>query len=279
MQKKHHFLICLIPSILYTNDAYAWGLVTHVYFAHSLLWAMPMLDPRLRKAILNFPDLVMAGACLPDLAIISKRFSNTHHWGNAHEMLNNATDDESLAVAIGFASHLYIDVIAHNHFVPAHEEMWTDKGMFAHISSEWAMDAHLNPLLIKSPGDLLAQYANVLSQCMANQFNCTIDEAKKTIITLSFWDKMLRRFKIPSMIYYTSRMLDKRVHQHFIYYIAKTQIAIADIGIVLSGVKPAWEAELLHLSDSQLSAWRLDCLGDLALLHPAPIQYFGAHTD
>ena len=263
-----------MPIIFHANEANAWGLVTHVYFAHSLLWAMPLLDPRLKKAIQNFPDLVMAGACLPDLAIISKRYRNTHNWQRAHELLDNAKNEEELAIAIGFASHLYIDVIAHNHFVPAHEEMWSDKGMLAHISSEWAMDAHLSPLLNKPPGALLHANADKLAQFIAPQFNCDIKDTKRLILKLSFWDRMLRNLKIPNMIYHTSRILDKRVHQHFIYYIAKTQVAIADIGIVLSGIKPAWEAELITLSASQLSAWRLECLGELALLHPAPIQYF-----
>lgn len=260
--------------IVHANEANAWGLITHVYFAHSLLWAMPLMDTRLRKAIQNFPDLVMAGACLPDLAIISKHFSNTHHWQHAHELLDSANNEEDLAIAIGYASHLYIDVIAHNHFVPAHEEMWSDKGMFTHISSEWAMDAHLSPLLIKSPGELLSTNADKLARFIAKQFNCDIKETKTLILKLSFWDRMLRTFRIPHLIYFASQILDKRVHKHFIYYIAKTQVAIADIGIVLSGIKPSWEAELHNLSASQLSAWRLECLGELALLHPAPIQYF-----
>ena len=146
--------------------------------------------------------------------------------------------------------------------------------MLAHISSEWAMDAHLSPLLSKPPGALLRANAGKLAQFIAPQFNCDIKDTKRLILKLSFWDRMLRNLKIPNMIYHTSRILDKRVHQHFIYYIAKTQVAIADIGIVLSGIKPAWEAELITLSASQLSAWRLECLGELALLHPAPIQYF-----
>jgi hypothetical protein len=274
MQKKLQSIFWLIPIIFHANEANAWGLVTHVYFAHSLLWAMPLLDPRLRKAIQNFPDLVMAGACLPDLAIISKRYCKTHSWQNAHALLENAKNEEELAIAIGFASHLYIDVIAHNHFVPAHEEMWSDKGMLTHISSEWAMDAHLTPLLSKSPGALLRANAAKLAQFIAPQFNCDIKDTKRLILKLSFWDRVLRAFKIPNAIYHASRILDKRVNKNFIYYIAKTQVAISDIGIVLSGIKPSWEAELLNLSASQLSAWRLECLGELALFHPAPIQYF-----
>ena len=63
-----------LPLCLYPVDANAWGLVTHVYFAHSLLWAMPLLDPRLQRVIKKFPELVMAGACIPDLAVVSRQY-------------------------------------------------------------------------------------------------------------------------------------------------------------------------------------------------------------
>ena len=273
--KKHLYKLCwILPIILYTGDANAWGLVTHLYFAHSLLWAMPALDPRLRKAVENFPDLVMAGACLPDLAIISKHFRTTHDWQHAHNLLNNAQNEEELAIAIGYASHLYVDVIAHNHFVPAHEEMWTESGMIAHIASEWAMDAHLEPLLHTSPSKLINQYLAILTRFVSKEFSCTIKQSRKTLVNLSFWDRVLRTAKIPHLIYISIRIADRRVFKHFVYYISKTQTAISDIGIVLSGERPAWKAELLHLNETQLSAWRLACLGDLALLHPAPISYF-----
>lgn len=274
MKKHAHKLYWFIPFFIYSADANAWGLVTHLYFAHSLLWAMPALDPRLRKAVENFPDLVMAGACLPDLAVVSKHFSSTHNWQHAHNMLARAENEEELAIAIGYASHLYVDVIAHNHFVPAHEEMWTDNGMLAHIASEWAMDAHLAPLLHTSPSKLINNHRRILSSFICDEFGCSKAMSNQALQRLQFWDNVLRTVKLPHAIYLSIRVIDKRVFKHFVYYIAKTQTAINDIGIVLTGEKPAWKAELLHLNDSQLSAWRLACLGDLALLHPKPIQYF-----
>jgi len=274
MKKQLYKLCWILPIVLYTADANAWGLMTHLYFAHSLLWAMPALDPRLRKAIQNFPDLVMAGACLPDLAIVSKHFKETHHWHHAHRLLEKAETEEELAIAIGYASDLYVDVVAHNHFVPAHEEIWTDNGMVAHIASEWAMDAHLEPLLHTSPSKLINKHIRLLSTFISENYPCSFDETKKALTRLSFWDNLLRTAKIPHIIYISARIVDRRVFKHFVYYIAKTQTAIAEIGIVLSGEMPTWKAELLHMNDTQLSAWRLACLGDLALMHPAPISYF-----
>ena len=274
MKKQLYKLCWILPIILYTADANAWGLMTHLYFAHSLLWAMPALDPRLRKAVQNFPDLVMAGACLPDLAIVSKHFKATHDFQHAHNLLEKAQTEEELAIAIGYASHLYVDVIAHNHFVPAHEEMWTDNGMVAHIASEWAMDAHLEPLLHTSPSKLINKHKLLLTTFVSKHYPCSFNDTKQALSRLSFWDGVLRTLKVPHIIYFSVRIIDRRVFKHFVYYIAKTQVAISEIGIVLSGEKPSWKAELLHMSEAQLSAWRLECMGDLALLHPAPISYF-----
>ena len=255
-------------------DAQAWGLVTHLYFAQSLLWAMPLLDPRLQRVIKRFPELVMAGACLPDLAIVSPAFRHTHHWENSQHLLLTANSDEETAIAIGYASHLYVDVIAHNHFVPAHEAMWLENTMLTHIAVEWAMDAHLAPLLETTPGRLLSTHREVLGQFIAPRFKCSEARADLALRRLAFWDNVLRFFRIPGLIYRSMRLLDSRVFKHFVYYIAKTQTAIADIGMVLQGDQPQWEPELNHLNEAQMAIWRRECLKHLHLLHPAPIEYF-----
>jgi len=265
-----------LPCCFYSADASAWGLVTHLYFAQSLLWAMPLLDPRLQSAIKKFPELVMAGACVPDLAIISHRFRHTHLWENAHHLLQLAKTEEETAIAIGYASHLYIDVIAHHHFVPAHEAMWLKSTMFTHITSEWAMDAHLAPLLKTSPKALLRQHQELIAKFISPCFRCSESTTSLAIKRLAYGDGFLRMIRLPQMIYSTVYLIDKRVRKHFVYYIAKTQIAVADIGEVLSGQQPLFEPELKNISAERLDEWRKECLGHLHLMHPKPIQYFTA---
>ncbi|MDP1658507.1 MAG: zinc dependent phospholipase C family protein [Methylotenera sp.] len=269
--KKYYWWL---PCCLYSIDANAWGLVTHLYFAQSLLWAMPLLDPRLQKAIKNFPELVMAGACLPDLAIVSHRYRHTHLWENAHQLMLTAQTDEELAIAIGYMSHLYVDVIAHNHFVPAHEAMWHKNEVLTHIASEWAMDAHLAQLMNTSPRHLLSKHHIVISKFISIQFRCPEHTTNLALKRLAFWDGVLRFVRLPNMIYFLVRLLDKRVFRHFVYYVAKTQVAVADIGEVLNGRNPILEPELRNLSMEQLEVWREQCLKHLHLLHPTPIQYF-----
>jgi Zinc dependent phospholipase C len=278
MKKVLRTLLWITPFIFFAQDANAWGLVTHTYFAQSLLWSLPLLDPRLKRAIENFPSLMMAGACIPDLAIISRKFSNTHDWQHVHQLLEKSETDEELAIAIGYASHLYVDVIAHNHFVPAHEEMWTDKGMISHIISEWAMDGHLSVLMDEVPGTILINHANPLANFIGKHFEHDPEETKKVILRLAYFDHLLRFSKIPSLLFHISKILDQRIKWHFIYYLAKTQTAIADIGHVLSGHTPHWKAELNNLDEHQLNLRRLECLEELALKHPQPIRHFAIHA-
>jgi hypothetical protein len=274
LSKHLHKLLWLLPLALQSSDANAWGLMTHLYFAHSLLWAMPLLDPRLQAIIKRFPELVMAGSCLPDLAIVSPAFRHTHQWENAHYLLLSAQNDEETAIAIGYASHLYVDVIAHNHFVPAHEAMWVENEIATHIACEWAMDAHLTPIMDTSPGHLLTKHHDTLSNFIAPRFRCSPARASKALKHLAFWDNVLRFFKIPHVIYHSAKLADRRVFKHFAYYIAKTQTAMADIGIVLQGSQPDWEPELNHLSVAEMVMWRRECVNHLDLLHPLPINYF-----
>ena len=278
-----------LPVALYAADANAWGLFTHLYFAQSLLWAMPLLDPRLQNAIKRFPNLVMAGACLPDLAIVSRKFKQSHSWDNAHDLLKNAQSDEEIALAIGYASHLYVDVIAHNHFVPAHEAMWSSRfnwwqkfrktptdahSMLTHIASEWAMDAYLAPLMNTSPRQLLTEHSTLITAFIQPQFKRSSRSTLAAIKRLAFWDGVLRAVKLPTIIFKLAGVLDRRIVPHFMYYIAETQVAVENIGTVLNGNKPVFEAELKHLNAAELAHWRQECLSHLSLQHPSPIQYF-----
>jgi hypothetical protein len=274
---KHYYW--WLPCGFYSLDANAWGLVTHIYFAHSLLWAMPLLDPRLQRAIRRFPELVMAGACLPDLAVVSRRFSQTHQWENAHQLLMNATNDAQVAIAVGYASHLYVDVIAHHHFVPAHEAMWFENKMLTHITSEWAMDGHLSQLVATSPKYLLTQHRHEIARFLAPNFACSEYDLQHALKKLAFWDGWLRFARLPSMIYGSVRRLDRRVDKNFSYYIAKTQVAIENIGTMLNGIQPVFEPELKSVDLETLTAWRLRCVNHLKLQHPLPIRYFEVYSE
>lgn len=266
----------LLPLLLHSTDANAWGLVTHVYFAQWLVWATPLLDPRLRQAVQRFPELVMAGACLPDLALVSPSFRHTHQWSVSREILLAANTDEELAIGMGYASHLFVDVVAHNHFVPAHEAMWLEQTLFTHISSEWAMDAHLAAKTSVLPYALLRKHRASLVPFMAQRFRCGEKRALQAVNRLAAADQLLRTFRLPQILYRLFRQLDQRVFNHFVYYISQTRAMLPQMEHLLAGTQPVWEADMPPLDVGLLSAWRQRCLDHLQSRHPSPIEHYVA---
>ena len=266
-------LLWLPPLLLQSADAHAWGLLTHVYFAQWLLWTLPLADPNLRRAVQKFPELVMAGACLPDLALVSPIFRGTHRWEHVHLMLNGARCDEETAIAIGYASHLLADVVAHNHFVPAHEAMWLDQGMLTHITSEWAMDAHLASLLAQRPHRLLLDHKQRLGSLMARTFRCAPRRAEQALNRLAQADRLLRTVRLPQLLYAVFRRADRRVFRHFVYYISQTQAVLHDMESVLDGAYPFWEPDPAH-PQTTLTQLRRFSLLQLQNRHPAPLGLF-----
>ncbi|MDP3088615.1 MAG: hypothetical protein Q8M99_10575 [Methylotenera sp.] len=105
-------------------------------------------------------------------------------------------------------------------------------------------------------------------------FKCTTHDTNIALQRLAFWDVILRYVKLPHAIYGLVSFLDKRVFKHFVYYLARTKVAIEDIGFALNGNRPLYEPELKNLDMEQLNIWREQCLKNLHLLHPLPIQYF-----
>ena len=47
-----------------------------------------------------------------------KKSGRAHSWKGGFRFLNEAVDDQEMAYAYGFLSHLAADVVAHNFFVP-----------------------------------------------------------------------------------------------------------------------------------------------------------------
>lgn len=238
----------LIPLLLFSADAHAWGLYTHVYFAQLLLWAVPLTDPRYRRAIKSFPQLVLAGACLPDLSLVAGHFgvqklNDTHLWENPRALLDNARNDEECAIALGYASHLLVDVIAHNHFVPAHEKMWLELPMVTHAAAEWAMDFHIGSQLFTPPDRLMRQNVEQLAQYVAYHFGCCPFVARRALSFLAQAESGLRRSGIPNLCYRTARALDKGVQRRFNYYLSETSARLQHINRILAGEEPLWMAE------------------------------------
>ncbi|MBI5890230.1 MAG: zinc dependent phospholipase C family protein [Nitrosomonadales bacterium] len=263
-----------IPLLLWSVDAHAWGLYTHVYFAQLLLWAVPLSDPRYRRAIRSFPRLVLAGACLPDLALLSERpwgepFSTTHQWQRARKLLDDAQGDEEYALSLGFVSHLLVDVIAHNHFVPAHEKMWGNVPVLTHAACEWAMDMHIRQQLFAEPGELMRTHRDELAEYVAQHFACSRLLAARGVSMLAGAENLLRSSRLAHLCYHGARALDAGMQRRFNYYLSETGARLAHIDRILSGEEPVWDANP-HADDPAVRN-RIELISPMQLRHRIPL--------
>lgn len=250
--------LMLLPALLGTaEDALAWGLYTHVWFAQSLLWLVPLAHPDFRRAAQRLPRLVMAGACLPDLALVrsvagATRLADSHDWSLAAEQLARADSDEARALALGYASHLLTDIFAHNHFVPAHERVWSDIPWLTHAGCEWALDHHVRGQLFATPGALLQGERHRIEPYIVAAFDATPQDAARTLTTLARADRLLRGSRLPAMVHAIGRKADRRMLRRFNHYLDQTVRRLPQINALLAGEQPQWHAnpsrDLAHVA-------------------------------
>lgn len=274
MKTRTDTLLWLVPLCLFSGDALAWGLSTHIYFSQLLIWAVPLADPRFRAAARRFPKLVMAGACLPDLSLVGGApFARSHCWHNLENMLASASDAQEQALTLGYASHLLADVVAHNHFVPAHEAMWLDRPMLTHVMAEWAMDSHVHPQLFASAGPLLESHLAQLGEFVAARFGCSQAHAERALTRLAKADRLLRGSGLPHGLYHLFKWVDSKLTAHFDYYAGQTSARLGQINQLLAGEKPTWAA------DPEWNGENWKALQNLSLAHlierlPLPHSFF-----
>ncbi len=283
------------PFSIFSIDANAWGLYTHIYFAQWLLMASTLLDPKIQHAIKKFPTLVLAGACLPDLAIISKHFHTTHQWQKAEWMMQNSSTDQEIAIAVGYNSHLFVDVVAHNHFVPAFEAKWKripwlNNALITHITSEWAMDAHIAQHIEYSPHQLIRMHISELSAFVGPCFFDGKDglnnspahfstQASVHLNRLAWADYVLRKSRLSSAVLRLIQLRDKRLVKNLDYYLAKTKNSLVHFEQSVQGKRPLLEPELNHLNAAEMIIWREKCLRDLTKRLATPIHFYNAASD
>lgn len=279
MFRKYYFHISwFLPLVLYSKDACAWGLFTHAYFAQLLLWGIPITDRRFRSAIRKFPELLLAGACLPDLSMFGKQagthaFEVTHRWESAKRLLETAGSEEECAMAAGFCSHLFVDIIAHNHFVPAHERMWGKYHLVTHAVCEWAMDAYIAPHLFYLPDRLLLKHREILCAYAAEAFGTEFATAEKSLRYLAYGVKVLRLGRLPQLCLGGAKSLDRRLARRFSYYMRETGARLTQINRILEGEAPAWHAEL-HCEDAEREARaRIGSFARHELMHRMPLPH------
>ena len=232
---------------IFPGDAHAWGLHTHVFFAHYLLALGALADRDLRAAARKFPGMVLAGACLPDLALAGKAlgtpvFRHAHRWSTLRRMAAAPRDDEECALSLGYASHLVVDVIAHNLFVPEHEARLARIRHVTHALAEWAMDDYVAQRTPARPSEVLANRQPALAAFAARSFRCPEALARRALGWLAGADGALRASPIPRACRGIVRLFDRRIEPRFDAYLRRSTASLRAVEAALAGRFVDWES-------------------------------------
>lgn len=229
----------LLLTLLYAPDANAWGLQTHVFLAQYALAMLPLADPDWRAAAARFPRLVLAGACLPDLAVVGRFllhtpvFLRSHRWATLRRMVAVPRSEEHRALLVGYATHLVSDVVAHNDFVPEHEARIGRGAMIAHLVSEWAMDRYL-PVEVAA-GEVLGEAHVEAVAFVAAGFRCSDSLARRALNVLGRGERMLRATPAPALCAAAVRVMVRNWEGRFQAYLRRTTGGLAAVEMALAG--------------------------------------------
>lgn len=267
------WIIILLFLLALPSEAHAWGLYSHVAYTHQWLQALPLLPLPWLAVMQRYPALVMAGACLPDLAVVSRTFNHSHGWGMGQQLLQTK-NERQLALGIGYNIHLLTDVVAHQHFVPTFEAKWQHDSLLTHAAAEWAMDAFLHQSEIPSPGKLLRIHRKTIVDTLSHAMQCEATIVHKAVSRLATADQSLRLSHIPQYLLYRYRKLDNEFEYKLAYYRDQVTLALQDLPQLLNGHFPSLHAEHIHLGMEQLDDWRRKCLQDARLRPTRAISAF-----
>jgi hypothetical protein len=220
-----------------------------MYFAQLLIWAIPLADTRFRRALARCPELFLAATCLPDISLFSGTMrtpetQTTHQWSVANRALREAQGDEERAMALGYAAHLLTDVVAHNQFVPMHQQMWLGPGIVTHAAAEWAMDAHVSRHLFFTPAALLSSHRRSLSAFAEERLTIPRPIARRALYFLLCGERFLRRSRVPHLIRGASRYVDRGLVERFDDYVRDTSQRLLQVNRLVAGDVPAWLPEI-----------------------------------
>ena len=196
----------------------------------------------------NYAKLVLAGACLPDLALVGSvigthAFRRSHQWSTLRRIAAVPLCDEDSALAFGYATHLLADVVAHNYFVPEHEHRIARVQYLTHAACEWAMDDFLRPWVYAAVVDLFAAERAALTDFVEDRFRCGKALARRAVDMLGRADGVLRASPLPRLCRRALRLFDCSLVPRFEAYVRETSARLGHLEEVLNGAEPVWDAE------------------------------------
>jgi len=138
--------LCAAATLLFPDQAWAWGPATHVYLGTAVLQSLVLLPPAVRALLHAYPKDFLYGSVAADISLAKKYVPegrHCHHWHIGEEVYERAETDRLRAVGLGYLAHLAADTIAHNFFVPRQLLLTSSSKALGHSYWEHRMDIQL----------------------------------------------------------------------------------------------------------------------------------------
>lgn len=115
------FSVAVVMVLLAPGEAFAWGPGVHTAAARFVLANLDLVPSAVAALVTQFPNTYLYG-CLSADFFVGKgtriRPGHSHNWESARRLFAVAHSPQLRAHALGYASHLAADVVAHNYYVP-----------------------------------------------------------------------------------------------------------------------------------------------------------------
>lgn len=141
------FVALLLVLLILPGNLWAWGPITHVDYAHAALQNVSAYAPLVKELLSRFPYDFLYGALAADITLGKDYVDyvhNCHNWRVGFLILNEAKEkgtERQQSAALGYLSHLAVDIISHNYFVPYKTVFSYSTRTLGHVYWEMRFDA------------------------------------------------------------------------------------------------------------------------------------------
>src|SRR5512133_1035452 len=107
--------------LAFPSDAHAWGPLAHLSFSAQALANLGVVQPSLRGLLQDFGNDFLYGSLAADIVVgknMARYLYHCHNWKVGFNVFRQARPGAEQAFSLGFLSHLAVDTVAHNYFVP-----------------------------------------------------------------------------------------------------------------------------------------------------------------
>lgn len=156
------FALAFLLVLLTPDTALAWGPGVHMAISNQLLTAPGLLAPAVGALLAEHPQPFLYGALSADFFVGKGSVAHpghSHNWETALTLLETSHSPPMRAYALGYASHLAADVMAHNYYVPNMLRLSPGSGKLSHVLIEMQADRQIEWCRQQAGGVLSAPHS------------------------------------------------------------------------------------------------------------------------